>query len=185
TSEYSELFTVSDNKLVLIQIFGGEDETEKIGIFDFETKKQVIQSLSDSPIWVYNSAFSETGNLIITDSYSWRVYVFVPKKIGNSLKLICKLTTTFGDSPDTKVFITPREQLLICNPALGSITKWDIESLSFVTHFFLSNVYMVQSAKLNYDESLLLVHATKLTEKGGSCSYLIIYLANNGMRLVT
>ncbi|CAG8585062.1 13580_t:CDS:2 [Cetraspora pellucida] len=212
--EYYELFTVSDNKLVLMQIFGGEDESAKIGkidvlvmlterslsnheinvvaevgkfwrIFDFETKKQLIQGLSDSPIWVYNSAFTENENLIITDSYSSRVYVFVTKKVGNSFKLTCKLTTSFGDSPDTKVIITPREKLLICNPALGSITKWDIKTLSFEVHFFLSNAYIVQAAKLNYDESLLLVHAIKLMEKGGSCPYIIIYLANNGMKLVT
>ncbi|CAG8599571.1 3090_t:CDS:2, partial [Racocetra persica] len=149
-------------------------------IFDFETKKQRIQTLSDSQICVSNSAFTENGNIIMIDFESCRAYLFVPEGTGNSLKL-------------------------------DALQNGILRIYHFEVHFFLNSAYLVQNAKLitkaekktakkialndrtnneetsselkSYDDQLLLVHATKLSEKGTS-SHIIIYLANNGMKLV-
>ncbi|CAG8509503.1 24173_t:CDS:2 [Dentiscutata erythropus] len=196
--EYSKLFTVSDNKLVLMRIFEKDDKPNlddkklnvqklKIGIFDFKTRWLYMPNFT-IPIDVSHSTFMKNGDIVMINLGVSNAYVLTPKKTGDFLELICKSTISFKRSPDTRVFVTPSEKLLIYDGSRfgsGYITKWDIKTSLFKAQYFLSNVYEVHDIKLNYNESLLLVYTTKYMEKKEPFLSLTVYLANNGMKLVT
>ncbi|CAG8566364.1 2143_t:CDS:2, partial [Dentiscutata heterogama] len=168
--EYSKLFTVSDNKLVLMQIF------EKDAKPNEDDKK---------PIKI---AFMKNGDIVMINLGASSAYVLTPKKTKETTELICKSTMSFKRSPSTRVFVTPSEKLFIFEGSRfgsGYITKWDIKSSLFEAQYFLSNVHEIHDIKLNYNESLLLVYTTKYMEKKEPSLSLTIYLANNGMKLVT
>ncbi|CAG8495472.1 4497_t:CDS:2 [Gigaspora margarita] len=223
---YSKLFTVSDNKLVLMRILDSENLSEKdlknpsendqknldendpknpnenypnendpvmIGIFDLETKKHYLPTSTQITIKVSQSAFMKNGDVIMIDFDASSVHILTPKKtqikIGKTIEffqLVYKSAMSFKRLPNTKVFVTPNEKLLIYDRSRfgsGSITKWDLKTSLFEAQFFLSNVYEVHDVKLNYNESLLLVYTTKYVEKKET--NITVYLAGNGMKLVT
>ncbi|CAG8763044.1 11945_t:CDS:2, partial [Gigaspora rosea] len=148
-----------------------ENDPVMIGIFDLETRKHYLPTSIKITIKVSQSAFMKNGDVIMID-------------LGTSSSAM-----SFKRSFNTKVFVTPNEKLLIYDKSRfgsGNITKWDLKTSLFEAHFFLSNVFEVHDVKLNYNESLLLVYTTKYTEKKDKKEKnVIVYLANNGMKLVT
>ncbi|CAG8838771.1 28004_t:CDS:2, partial [Gigaspora margarita] len=155
-------FAVSNNKQVSMPIYGDNDGLiKKIEYNDLIT---IVDSLIES----FNG---------------YKIYVFTQKK--NELKdeLILKSTIKLDIKPH-QIFVSPKGKLFIHDNDIGNITKWDIKTLKFESHFLVKPFSDVD-IKISDNGLFLLVHAVKYVAKRLVNSSISIYLAENGMKLTS
>ncbi|CAG8802042.1 9926_t:CDS:2, partial [Dentiscutata erythropus] len=123
------------------------------------------------------------GNLIIVNQTLYKAHVFTQE---NDSKLTHKFMIKLESDPDTTiVFITTKGKLLITNWYIGTITKWDIKTLTFEAHFLCNPYYNVQHVKLSNDKILLFVYKVKYNKSGEISSCIDVYLTQNGIKFLT
>ncbi|RIB06792.1 hypothetical protein C2G38_484010 [Gigaspora rosea] len=128
----------------------------KIGIFNFETGKNVSLKLPHSEMIVETLAFLNEDKLImISKDPLYRAYIFTKE----DNKFIHQSTIKV-ESYDEKIFLS-NGRIFIYDENLGSITKWDINTLKFEAYFLFDNSFEVDNMKLDDNGVLLFVYGRK------------------------
>ncbi|RIB06794.1 hypothetical protein C2G38_2115256 [Gigaspora rosea] len=139
-----------------IKVISKTEKKLKIGIFNFETGERIPLKLPHSEIIVETLAFLDRNKLImISKEPLYRVYIFTKE----DNKLIHQSTIKV-ESYDEKIFLS-KGRLFIYDENLGSITKWDINTLKFEAYFLFNNSFKVDNMKLNDNGVLLFVNGRK------------------------
>ncbi|CAG8818786.1 31854_t:CDS:2, partial [Gigaspora margarita] len=132
-----------------------------------------------------NFSYQENSDLItivdnLIDTFNgYKIYVFTQKKN----EMIHKSTIKLDIKPH-QIFMSPKGKLFIYDNDIGKITKWDIKTLKFETHF-LVKPYSDVDIKISDNRLFLLVHVVKYVAKRLVNSSIFIYLAENGMKLTS
>ncbi|KAF0431421.1 hypothetical protein F8M41_005403 [Gigaspora margarita] len=188
-------FTVSDDKFVSMPISEEKDEVKvvikdydeyikriKVGIFKFETGKNVSLKLPHSEMIVETLAFLNENKLImISKEPLYRVYIFTRKDDEFIHQSTIKVETY-----DEKIFLS-NGKLFIYDVNLGSITKWDINTLKFEACFLFDNSFDVDNMKLSDNGVLLFVYGRKREDNWHKNPYscISIYSADHGNKFTT
>ncbi|CAG8849377.1 16227_t:CDS:2, partial [Gigaspora margarita] len=192
-------FIVSDDKFVSMPISEEKDEMKvvikddddskieyikriKVGIFKFETGKNVSLKLPHSEMIVEILAFLNENKLImISKEPLYRVYIFTRKDDEFIHQSTIKVETY-----DEKIFLS-NGKLFIYDENLGSITKWDINTLTFEAYFLFDNSFNVDNMKLSDNGVLLFVYGRKREDKRHKNPYpcISIYSADHGNKFTT
>ncbi|CAG8595527.1 19910_t:CDS:2, partial [Gigaspora margarita] len=198
-------FTVSDDKFVSMPISEEKDKMKvvikddedlskiecikriKVGIFNFETGKNVSLKLPHSEIIVETLAFLDGNNLdenkltMISKYPLCRIYIFTREDDEFIHKSTIKVETY-----DEKIFLS-NGKLFIYDENLGSITKWDINTSKFEAYFLFDNSFDVDNMKLSDNGVLLFVYGKKRGDNWYKDPYpcISVYSADHGNKFTT
>ncbi|CAG8718431.1 34609_t:CDS:2 [Gigaspora margarita] len=190
-------FTVSDDKFVSmpiseeeVEIIKEDDDSKinyvKVGIFNFETGENLFLNLPYSEIIVETLAFLDGNNLgenkliMISKEPLYRIYIFTQENNEFIHQSTIKMETY-----DEKIFLS-NGKLFIYDGNLGSITKWDINTLKFEAFFLFDNSFDVDNMKLSDNGVLLFVYGKKREDNLHKDPYpcISIYSTEHGNKFI-
>ncbi|KAF0412138.1 hypothetical protein F8M41_007987 [Gigaspora margarita] len=174
TEEKDEMKIVSNIKKPVTRI--------KIGIFNFETGKNVSLKLPHYEIIVETLAFLDENKLImISKDPLYRIYIFTRKDDEFIHKSTIKVETY-----NEKVFLS-NGKLFIYEENLGSIAKWDICTSKFEAYFLFDNSFDIDNMKLSDNGIFLFVYGKKRGDKWHKDPYqcISVYFADHGNKFTT
>ncbi|KAF0431419.1 wd-40 repeat protein [Gigaspora margarita] len=168
----------------------------KIGIFNFQTEKNVSLKLPYSEMIIETLAFLNENNpdflnenktsnenklVMISKDPLYRIYIFTRKDDEFIHQSTIKVETY-----DEKIFLS-NGKLFIHDEKLGSITKWDINTSKFEAYFLFNNSFKVDNMKLSFNGVLLFVYGRKHVDNLHKDPYpcISIYSADNGNKFTT
>ncbi|CAG8612877.1 15518_t:CDS:2, partial [Dentiscutata heterogama] len=154
----------------------------QIGIFNFVNGEYLSLNIPHSEIMVESLAFLDGNKLVmISKDPLYRIYIFTHEKN----KFIHKSTIKV-ESYNEKIFLS-NEKLFIYDKNLGSITKWDIDTLKFEEYFLFDNSFDVDNMKLSENGVLLFVYGTKRMGNLHKDPYpcISVYSADHGNKFTT
>ncbi|KAF0412144.1 transient receptor potential cation channel subfamily a member 1 [Gigaspora margarita] len=124
---------------------------------------------------------NEDKLIMISKDPLYRVYIFTKE----DNKFIHQSTIKV-ESYDEKIFLS-NGRLFIYDENLGSITKWDINTLKFEAYFLFDNSFEVDNMKLDDNGVLLFVYGRKRVDNLHKDPYpcISVYSADHGNKFTT